>query len=142
MSRKRIDRELIRQAIIEEAAYWDATDTSAEMAQETNWLQFEWTPREDRCDRCAGQMQPFPIDLPLSGGRVVLRQVTRYVCQMPCCGQTRLVPAVAALVGEIEARVKRIVPTEATVPIIAPWPQIAQVREDGPEYEAETPEQS
>jgi hypothetical protein len=141
MSRKRIDRELIRQAIIEEAAYWDATDTSAEMAQETNWLRFEWTPREDRCDRCAGQMRPFPIDLPLSGGRVVLRQVTRYVCQTPGCGQTKLVPAVAALAGEIEALVKRILPTEATTPIIAPWPQVAQVREDGSEYETRAPDQ-
>ena len=140
MSRKRIDRELIRQAIIEEAAYWDATDTSAEMAQETNWLKFEWTPREDRCDRCAGQMQSFPIDLPLSGGRVVLRQVTRYVCQTPGCGQTKLVPAVAALAGEIEALVKRILPAEVTTAIPSPWPQIAQVRQDDPEYKIGAPE--
>jgi len=141
MKKKTFDREAIRQARAEDAAYLDSTDTSAEMAQETNWLKFEWTPREDRCDRCGAKMQPVPIDLPLSGGRVVLRQVTRYVCQTPGCGQTKLVPAVAALASEIEALVKHVLPTEATTAIVSPWPQTAQVRETGAEYETGAPGQ-
>ncbi len=140
MKKKTFDREAIRQARAEDAAYLDSTDTSAEMAQETHWLRFEWTPREDRCDRCGAQMQQLPIDLPLSGGRVVLRQVTRYVCQTPGCGQTRLVPAVAALAGEIEALVKRVLPAGATA-IVSPWPQASQVREGDSEYETGAPGQ-
>ncbi|MCX6031249.1 MAG: hypothetical protein NT169_18360 [Chloroflexi bacterium] len=141
MKKKTFDREAIRQARAEDAAYLDSTDTSAEMAQETHWLKFEWAPREDRCDRCGAKMQPFPIDLPLSGGRVVLRQVARYVCQTPGCGQTRLVPAVAALAGEIESLVKRVLPTGAATPIASPWPHAAQMREGGSEYETGAPGQ-
>ena len=49
MSEQRVDREPIRQAIIEEAKYWDKTDTADMMAQEMEWFTFEWTEREDRC---------------------------------------------------------------------------------------------
>ena len=51
--KKRIDREQVRQLIAEEVAHWDAIDTSGAMEKETEWFTFEWTEREDRCDRRA-----------------------------------------------------------------------------------------
>lgn len=63
MNEKRVDREAIRQAIIEEAEYWGKTDTADMMRQETEWFTFEWTEREDRCRRCGGGMDTQRTDL-------------------------------------------------------------------------------
>ncbi len=105
--KKRIDREQVRQLIAEEAAHWDATDTSGAMEKETEWFTFEWTEREDRCDRCGGRMEARRIDLHLADGRVTLHNVIWYVCRTPGCGQTRLAPGVERLVREIEDSVAR-----------------------------------
>jgi hypothetical protein len=135
MRKNPLDYEAIRRARAEDAAYLDSTDTSAEMAQETNWLKLEWAPKDDRCDRCGAKMRPRQVDLRLSGGRVILRRVTWYVCHTPGCGQTRLAPAVAALANEIEALVSRTLAVGVTTAIASPRVQTAQVREDDAEYE-------
>jgi hypothetical protein len=136
MGTKRLDRGAIRQEIADEAAYWDATDTSDLMAQETQWEKLEWASRDDRCDRCGAVMQPRQIDLRLSNGRVVLRQVTWYVCHTSGCGQTRLAPGVAVLAEEIESLVQRTLAGGAlkAVSMGQSEHQRAQVREENAEY--------
>ena len=133
-----MDRDAERQGIAEEAAHWDVTDTSDLIAQETQWEKIEWTPRDDRCDRCGALMQPRQIDLRLSNGRVILRQVIRYVCPTPGCGQTRLASGVAVLADEIESLVQRTLAGKAprAVSMARNEPQPARVREDDAEYGA------
>ena len=107
MEKKQVDREAIRHLIAEEAAHWDVTDTSESMKEETEWFTFEWTEREDRCDRCGGGMDTRRIDLHLAGGRVTLHNVAWYVCRTPRCRQSKLSPGVEQLAREIEASVAR-----------------------------------
>jgi hypothetical protein len=107
MGEKRLDREAIRQLIAEEAAHWDVADTSESMEKESEWFAFQWTEREDRCNRCGGGMETRRIDLHLAGGRVTLHNVVWCVCRTPRCGQTKLSPAVDQLAQEIEASVAR-----------------------------------
>jgi hypothetical protein len=136
MDTERLDRGANRQEIAEEAVYWDVTDTSDLMAQETQWETLEWTSHDDRCDRCGAVMQPRQIDLRLADGRVILRQVTRYVCRTSGCGQTRLASGVAILADEIETLVQRTLAGGVLrAASLGPGkPQPAQVREDNAEY--------
>jgi hypothetical protein len=127
MNTKRIDREAIRKEIADEAAYWDNTDTSDLMAQETEWLTLDWTPSDDRCGRCGAKMELRQIDLHLSGGRITLHRVAWYVCHTPGCGQTKLAPGIAALADQIETLVKLTL--TAGAPTASPQP----VRESGAE---------
>jgi len=127
MNTKRIDRTAIRQAIVEEADYWDRTSTGDLMEQESEWFTFEWTPRDDRCDRCGAKMELRQIDLHLSGGRVTLRRVGWYTCPTPGCGQTRLASGMAALADQIERLVKQTLVSQT-----ASAPQV--VRESGADY--------
>ena len=106
MSEQRVDREAIRQAIIEEAEYWDNTDTADMMAQETEWFTFEWTEREDRCKRCGGGMDTRLADLHLAGDRLVLHGVPLYVCRTPGCGNTQLPSSIRDLAERLEALVQ------------------------------------
>jgi len=117
MTEGTVDREAIRHLIAEEAAYWDATDTSEMMATEPR-EKLEWTARDDRCDRCGAGMEHRRIDLHLADGRVTLHNVTWYVCRTPKCGHTKLPPGVETLITEIEAAVART-PTSATEPEVA-----------------------
>ncbi|PKO23907.1 MAG: hypothetical protein CVU38_01430 [Chloroflexi bacterium HGW-Chloroflexi-1] len=133
MSTRHIDREAVRQVIAEEAAYWDTTDTADLMEQETEWLTFKPSSRYDRCGHCGAKMQPRQVDLRLSGGRVILRRVTQYVCFTPGCKQTRLFPAAAALADQIEALVRRTA-VGVDEMLASPWAQTAQVRESDAEY--------
>lgn len=103
MSKQRVDREAIRQAIIEEAEYWDKTDTADIMAQETEWFTLEWTERENRCRRCAGGMDTRRIDLHLANERVTLRDVPLYVCRTPGCNSSRLPSTIRELADRLEA---------------------------------------
>ncbi len=91
----------------EEAAFWDNLDTADYMEDDGEWFTFEWTEREDRCDRCGGGMEARQIDLHLAGGRVTLHNVTWYVCRTPGCGQTKLSPGIEQLAREIEDCVTR-----------------------------------
>jgi len=153
MSEKRVDREAIRQAIIEEAEYWDKTDTADMMAQETEWFTFEWTERENRCKRCGAGMEHRQMDLHLAGGRVILRDVPLYVCRTPGCGNTQLPSVIGDLADRLEALVqetfsiRRTSSSEQSTPrhpgqssweTLAvqqtPSPEPALVREDGPPY--------
>ena len=120
MNTKHIDREAIRQAIAEEAAHWDQTDTSDLMEQETEWLTLEWTPRDDRCDRCGAKMELRQIDLHLSDGRVTLHRVGWYICHTPNCGQTKLAPGVATLADQIESLVKQTLTSHTQKPVSTP----------------------
>lgn len=157
MNEKRVDREAIRQAIIEEAEYWDKTDTADMMAQETEWFTFEWTEREDRCRRCGGGMDTQRTDLHLAGERVILRKVPLYVCRTPGCGNTQLPPAIGELAGRLEALVQETLAVQQTPsleqsaprhPAQPSWealavqqtlsPEPALVREDRPPYEEES----
>ena len=131
MNAKRIDRTAIRQTIAEEADYWDHTSTSDLMDQESKWFTFEWTPREDRCDRCGAKMELRQIDLHLSGGRVTLHQVGWYTCHTPGCGQTKLAPGMVALADQIEQLVKQILIPQATSSQV--------VRESGAAYTLQSP---
>jgi hypothetical protein len=83
------------------------------MEDDEEWFTFEWTEREDRCDRCGGAMDTGRIDLHLVGRRVTLHNMIWYVCRTPGCGQTKLSPAFEKLVGEIEASVERAVSASA-----------------------------
>jgi len=132
MNAKRIDRTAIRQTIAEEADYWDHTSTSDLMEQESKWFTFEWTPRDDRCDRCGAKMELRQIDLHLSGGRVTLHRVGWYTCHTPGCGQTRLASGMAALADQIERLVQQTLLSRTTSA-----PQV--VRESGTGY---TPQSS
>ena len=114
MNTNRIDRTAIRQAIAEEADHWDHTSTGDLMEQESEWFTFEWTPRDDRCDRCGAKMELRHIDLHLSGGRVTLHRVGWYTCHTPGCGQTRLTSGIAALADQIERLVKQTLMSETT----------------------------
>ncbi|MFQ6101490.1 MAG: hypothetical protein ACE5OS_09685 [Anaerolineae bacterium] len=134
MSEQRVDREAIRQAIIEEAEYWDKTDTADMMAQETEWFTFEWSEREDRCERCGGGMDTRRTDLPLAGGRVILHDVPHYVCRTPGCGNTQLPHAVQELADRIEALVREMLVQETPATQRTPSPEPALVREECPPY--------
>jgi hypothetical protein len=134
MGVKRLDRDARRREIADEAEYWDATDTSDLMAQETEWAKIEWSSQDDRCDRCGGRMLPRAIDLRLSNGRVILRQVTWYVCHTPGCGQTRLAPAITALADEIESLVQRTLAGGTLRPTLSKQQPGSHVREDATEY--------
>jgi len=137
MSKRSTDRERLRQAIAEEAAYWDATDTGDLMAQETEWLTFESTPLDDRCDRCGARMQPRQVDLYLSNGRVILRGVTWYICPTPGCGQTRLAPSIARLASQIETLVEHMLTAGLPKLASAPPTQPVRVQEDSAEYDSD-----
>lgn len=141
MSKRPTNREGLRQAIAKEAAYWDATDTSDLMAQETEWLTFESMPLDDRCDRCGAKMRSRQIDLHLSNGRVILRGVTWYICPTPGCGQTRLVPSIARLASQIETLVEHVL--AAGLPELASTPptQPARVQEDSAGYDSDKTDQ-
>ncbi|MEA3338789.1 MAG: hypothetical protein U9R15_02380 [Chloroflexota bacterium] len=120
MSEQRVDREAVRQAIIEEAEYWDKTDTADMMAQETEWFTFEWTEREDRCERCAGAMDVQITNLLLAGGRVILHNVPQYVCRTPGCGNTQLPSAIKEIADQIEALVQETFPIQPISPPESP----------------------
>lgn len=134
MGVKRLDRDTKRREIADDAVYWDVTDTSDLMAQETEWAKFERSSRDDRCDRCGGRMLPRAIDLRLSNGRVILREVTWYVCHTPGCGQTRLAPGIATLADEIEGLVQRALAGSALRPASSAQQPGTHVREDTTEY--------
>ncbi|MGQ9627860.1 MAG: hypothetical protein ACUVV0_13260 [Anaerolineae bacterium] len=85
----------------EEAEFWDNLDTSPYM-EDAEWFTFEWTEREDRCDRCGAVMEARQIDLHLAGGLITLHNVKWYICRTPRCGQTKLPPQVEKLAQEIE----------------------------------------
>jgi hypothetical protein len=91
----------------EEATFWDNLDTADYMEDDDEWFTFEWTVREDRCDRCGGGMDTRQIDLHLANGRVTLHNVAWYVCRTPHCGQTKLSPGIEQLAREIETSVKQ-----------------------------------
>jgi len=131
MNTKHIDREAIRQAIAEEAAHWDQTDTSDLMEQETEWLTLEWTPRDDRCERCGAKMELRQIDLHLSDGRVTLHRVGWYTCHTPGCGQAKLAPGMVALADQIETLVKQT--SQVHEPLSVPHPQA--IRESVTRYD-------
>lgn len=122
MNTKHIDREAIRQAIAEEAAHWDQTDTSDLMEQETEWLTLEWTPRDDRCERCGAKMELRQIDLHLSDGRVTLHRVGWYTCHTPGCGQAQLAPSMVTLADQIESLVKQTLTTNTQKSVSPPAP--------------------
>ncbi len=131
MNVKHIDRKSIRQDLAEEAAYWDRTDTSDLMEQETEWLTLEWTLRDDRCERCGAKMELRKIDLHLSGGRITLHQVAWYACHTPGCGQTKLAPDVATLADRIEQLVRQTLTPQTTS-------ALPRVRESGAGYTQQT----
>jgi len=103
-----INREEIRAKIAEEAAYWDATDTSELMEQETEWFTFEPSEREDRCPRCGGRMEERRIDVHLAEGRVTVHDAVWYVCRTPGCGHTQLASQSARLLEAIEEALHRL----------------------------------
>ena len=103
---KKLTGEALRKARAEEAAYWDKTDTSESM-KDAEWFTFEWTEREDRCDRCGAVMDERRIDLHLAGGLITLHNVKWYVCRTPRCGQAKLSPQVEKLAQEIEESVRQ-----------------------------------
>ena len=157
MSEQRVDRKAIRQAIIEEAEYWDNTDTADMMAQETEWFTFEWTEREDRCERCGGGMDTRPIDLHLAGDRLILHGVPLYVCRTPGCGNTQLSSAIRDLAERLETLVQEALSVQPAPsyeqlaprpPAQVAWhplavqqtPSPALVREDRPPYGEEEDE--
>jgi len=147
MTKKRVDREAIRHLIIEEAEYWDTTDTS-EMMGTGPMETLEWTEREDRCERCAGGMDTRPTDLHLAGDRLILHGVPLYVCRTPGCGNTQLPSAIKELANQIEALVQETFPVQLISspesPVQPVWetPAARQtpslepslVREDRPSY--------
>lgn len=134
MSKQRVDRETIRQAIIEEAEYWDKTDTADMMGQETEWFTFEWTEREDRCRRCGAIMERQTVDLQLVGGRVTLRDVPLYICRTPRCGQAELPPRIVSLADRVEAVVKEGLAAERVHPVRTHPVEPVAVREVPPLY--------
>ena len=107
MTKKRVDREAIRHLIIEEAEYWDTTDTS-EMMGTGPMETLEWTEREDRCERCGGGMDTRPTDLHLAGDRLILRGVPLSICRTPGCGNTQLPSAIRDLADRLETLVQEV----------------------------------
>ena len=90
----------------EEVLFWDNLDTADYMPDDDQWFTFEWTEREDRCERCGGGMDTRPTDLHLAGDRLILHGVPLYVCRTPGCGNIQLPSAIRNLADRLEALVQ------------------------------------
>jgi hypothetical protein len=90
---------------------------------------FEWTEREDRCQRCGGGMDQRRTDLHLASGRVILRDVPLYVCRTPGCENTQSPSLIRRLADQLEALVQEMLPIQQVSP-----PEPSLVREERPPY--------
>ena len=162
MSQVRIAKELVVpefRSREEEALFWDNLDTADYMPDDDQWFTFEWTEREDRCERCGAGMERRWIDLYLADERVILRGVPLYVCRTPGCGNTQLPSAIRDLAERLEALVGEALsaqpapsyeqlpprpPAQIAWETLAvqrtPSPALALVREDRPPYGEEEDE--
>lgn len=112
----------------EEAAFWDRTDMGPYM-EDAEEVTFEWTEREDRCQRCGGGMDQRRTDLHLASGRVILRDVPLYVCRTPGCENTQSPSFIKKLADQLEALVRETLSVQQVSS-----PELALVREDRPPY--------